>query len=83
METGINMRGFRLTNPYVGKYCYSITRPPSGGEYCELPENVALCFQRQEKGDVKLPKGTKYGCPLHCVFTDEEGNIVDKSYRYA
>jgi hypothetical protein len=78
------MQGYRLENMHAGKYCYSVSRPPSGGEPCELPANVAECFERKERGDVKLADyDVRRDCPLHCVFTDEAGNIVEKSYLFA
>ena len=77
------MFGYRLRNLHAGPIGYSVSRPPSGGEPCELPEHVAACFERRETGTVKTARGTQTNCPLHVVFCDEQDNIVDKSYRYA
>ena len=76
--------GYLLLDMPQGPRCYSVRRPPSGGAVVVLPENVSGCFERQETADVgEHPHTLGRNCSLHCVFTDDEGTIVDKSYRFA
>lgn len=80
------MRGFKWNAPYTGTVAYFEWTPPHPDspdwECVELPEVVANCFARREVKDVFLHSGcTLRNRPLHGVFVDASGQIVDKTYR--